>query len=230
MKKEIKKVIQQIPVKELREFVMQQIGENPQNQIAFLRYFDDYFTEKKSGDLYVEQVEDAFWNAAIEDDRVSFSAQSRLSSEIYDVVEKVHKLIPRGNPEPAIETGFTIIKNGIDLINHNNDSFGYLGTIMRFGLELLHDVAKLELDDKCRELFRDYCEDCLKSGIFSGWDWNIDIYECLIALLQIPKEAKKLIKRIECDECLSKDYNIDRRKKLFLRLTEKAEDKEAAHG
>lgn len=47
MKKEIKKVIQQIPVKELREFVMQQIGENPQNQIAFLRYFDDYFTEKK---------------------------------------------------------------------------------------------------------------------------------------------------------------------------------------
>ena len=39
MKKEIKKVIQQIPVKELREFVMQQIGENPQNQIAFLRYF-----------------------------------------------------------------------------------------------------------------------------------------------------------------------------------------------
>ncbi|WP_288576680.1 hypothetical protein [uncultured Prevotella sp.] len=230
MKKEIKKVIQQIPVKELREFVMQQIGEDPKNQIAFLRYFDDYFTEKESGDIYVEQVEDAFWNATIEDGRLSFSAQSHLSDEIYDVVEKVRKFISIGNPEPAIETGFSIITNGIDLISHNNDSYGYLGTIMRLGLELLHDVAKLELDDECRELFQDYCEDCLKSGTFSGWDWNIDIYEYMIALLQTPKEARKLIKRIECDECLAKDHNIDRRLKLILRLAEKAEDKEAAHG
>ncbi len=125
MKKEIKKVIQQIPVKELREFVMQQIGEDPKNQIAFLRYFDDYFTEKESGDIYVEQVEDAFWNATIEDGRLSFSAQSHLSDEIYDVVEKVRKFISIGNPEPAIETGFSIITNGIDLISHNNDSYGY---------------------------------------------------------------------------------------------------------
>lgn len=98
MKKEIKKVIQQIPVKELREFVMQQIGEDPKNQIAFLRYFDDYFTEIESGDIYVEQVEDAFWNATIEDGRLSFSAQSHLSDEIYDVVEKVRKFISIGNP------------------------------------------------------------------------------------------------------------------------------------
>lgn len=230
MKKEIKKSIQQIPAKELREFVVQQIGKDKKFQAAFLKHFEDYFTEKESGDAYIEQVEDAFWNATIDDDKVSFSAQRHLSDEIYDVVEKVRKFISIGNPEPAIETGFAIITNGIDLINHNNDSYGYLGTIMRLGLELLHDVAKLELDDECRELFQDYCEDCLKSGTFSGWDWNIDIYECMIALLQTPKEARKLIKRIECDECLAKDYNIDRRMKLILRLTEKAEDKKAAHG
>ena len=103
-----------------------------------------------------------------------------------------------------------------------------VGTIMRLGLELLHDVSKLELDDDCRELFQDYCEDCLKKKILSGWDWDFDIYECLIALLQTPKEARKLIKRIESDEYLAKDYNAEHRMKLILRLTEKADGKEAA--
>ena len=54
------------------------------------------------------------------------------------------------------------------------------------------------------------------------------IDECLIALLQTPKEARKLIKRIESDEYLAKDYNTDRRMKLILQLTEKADSKEAA--
>ena len=182
----------------------------------------------KTGDDYVEQVQDAFWDATLEGDWVNFSAQSRLSSEIYDAVESARKFMAKGNPEPAIEIGFAIIENDIGLINHNDDSCGYLGTIMRLGLELLHDVSKLELDDDNRELFQDYCEDCLKKRILSGWDWDFDIYECLISLLQTPKEAKQLIKRIEKDGSLAKDYNADRRMKLIYQLTEKAEGKETA--
>lgn len=182
----------------------------------------------KSGDDYVEQVQDAFWDATLEGDWVNFRAQSSLSSEIYDAVESARKFMEKGNPKPAIEIGFAIIENDIDLINHNDDSCGYLGTIMRYGLELLHDASKLELDDDNRELFQDYCEDCLKKKTLSGWDWDFDIYECLISLLQTPKEAKQLIKRIEKDESLEKDYNADRRMKLIYRLTEKAEGKEAA--
>lgn len=225
---DIKKVLGQIPVKDLREFVEQQIGKNQKFQVAFLKHFEAYFLANESGDAYIEQVQDAFWDATLEGDWVNFSAQSRLSSEIYDAVESARKLMSRGNPEPAIEIGFIIIENGIDFINHNDDSCGYLGTIMRLGLELLHDVAKLELDDECRELFQDYCEDCLKRKILSGWGKDFDIYECLISLLQTPKEARQLIKRIEKDEYLAKNYNADRRMKLIHRLTEKAEGKEAA--
>ena len=225
---DIKKALGQIPVKDLREFVEQQIGKNQKFQAAFLKHFEDYFLANESGDAYIEQVQDAFWDATMEGDWVNFSVQSRLSSEIYDAVESARKFMSKGNPEPAIEIGFTIIENGIDLINHNDDSCGYLGTIMRLGLELLRDVLKLELDDECRELFQNYCEDCIKKKTLSGWDWNFDIYECLISLLQTPKEARQLIKRIEKDEHLAKDYNADRRMKLIHRLTEKAEGKEAA--
>ena len=225
---DIKKALGQIPVKELRGFVEQQISKNQKFQSDFLKHFEDYFLANESGDAYIEQVQDAFWEATLEGDWVNFSAQSRLSSEIYDAVESARKFMSKGNPEPAIEIGFTIIENGIDLINHNDDSCGYLGTIMRLGLELLHDVSKLELDDECRELFQDYCEDCIKKKTLSGWDWDFDIYECLISLLQTPKEARQLIKRIEKDDHLAKDYNADRRMKLIHRLTEKAEGKEAA--
>ncbi|MBR2246353.1 MAG: hypothetical protein IJ880_04900, partial [Bacilli bacterium] len=69
---DIKKAIQQIPVKELREFVEQQTGKNQKFQAAFLKHFEDFFVEKESGDAYVEQVQDAFWDATLEGDWVNF--------------------------------------------------------------------------------------------------------------------------------------------------------------
>lgn len=125
-----------------------------------------------SGDAYIEQVEDAFWNATIEDDWVNFTAQSRLSNEIYDILKKIRKFITKGNSGPAIEIGFTIITNGIDLINHNDDSCGYLGTIMRLGLHekqllpyhrneiiecYVHYIYKLMENSRGRDTYREIC-------------------------------------------------------------------------
>jgi len=114
--KDIKKTIGQIPVKELREFVEVQIDKNQKFQAAFLKHFEDYCLANESGDAYVEQVQDAFLDATLEGDWLNFSAQSRLSSEIYDAVESARKFMAKGNPEPAIEMGFAIIENNIDLI------------------------------------------------------------------------------------------------------------------
>ena len=77
--------------------------------------------KKFTGDACIEQVQDAFWNATLEDDWVNFSAQSRLSSEIYDAVDSARKFMAKGNPEPAIEIGFAIIENDIDLIIYIQD-------------------------------------------------------------------------------------------------------------
>ena len=68
---DIKKAIQQIPVKELREFVEVQTGKNQKFQAAFLKHYEDFFVEKESGDAYVEQVQDAFWDATLEGDWVN---------------------------------------------------------------------------------------------------------------------------------------------------------------
>ena len=72
--------------------------------------------KKFTGDACIEQVQDAFWNATLEDDWVNFSAQSRLSSEIYDAVDSARKFMAKGNPEPAIEIGFAIIENDITVV------------------------------------------------------------------------------------------------------------------
>ena len=50
---DIKKAIQQIPVKELREFVEVQTGKNQKFQAAFLKHFEDFFVEKESGDAII---------------------------------------------------------------------------------------------------------------------------------------------------------------------------------
>ena len=99
---DIKTALEQIPVKELQEFVEQQISKNQKFQAAFLKHFGDYFLANESGDAYIEQVQDAFWEATMEGDWVNFSAQSRLSSEIYDAVESARKFMSKGNQVNAI--------------------------------------------------------------------------------------------------------------------------------
>ena len=92
--KDIKKTIGQIPVKELREFVEEQMGKNRKFQAAFLKHFEDDFLANESGDAYVEQVQDAFLDATLEGDVTRLDINLSGSSNIVrKVVENQYALV-----------------------------------------------------------------------------------------------------------------------------------------
>ena len=178
-------------------------------------------------DYYLDQIDDAYWDAEESGDWINFHAQSQLSSKLDDVLDAAYKSVKRGNFEPAIDAGFQILRRNIEVINHNDDSCGYLGGIMHETLRLLRHIAGQDLDEDSRELFIESCEKCLKDKFFDGWDWFVDIYDFLVMLAQTPEECRQLIRRIKKDERLSKDCYVESQMKFIHKLIEKSEGEEA---
>lgn len=183
---------------------------------------------KADDDFLASRINEAYWDAEEEGDWMNFHIQSRLSSQVDDELDVARRLMAKGKYEPAIEAGFTTIQNNIDAINHNDDSCGYLGGIMNNALHLLRELAAKDLDDDSRELFIDFCSDCLKGKIFDGWHWYIDIYDYLVMLARTPDECRKLIKKIKKDKELGDEFYVEKQHEFIHRLIEKSDGEEAA--
>ena len=178
--------------------------------------------------LLVDQIGDAFLDAEKSGKWVDYQAQRRLSSRIDGVLDVAYQSVKNGNFEPAIVAGFEILRRNIKLINHNDDSCGYLGGILNETMSMLHDIAGQDLDDDCREFFVECCRKRLYDKTFTGWGLHIDFYELLVALAHTPVECRQLIKEVEKDKRLSDNYEVQYQLKFIHKLIEKSEDKEAA--
>ncbi len=80
-KEKIIEVLQQIPEKDLRSF-LEKIICRPVVKARFLKEFDAYFINKKSADVYIEQIIGVFHDSKEEYGCISFNKQSELSGKI----------------------------------------------------------------------------------------------------------------------------------------------------
>ena len=178
--------------------------------------------------LLVDQIGDAYLDAEKSGKWVDYQAQRRMSSRIDGVLDAANKSVKNGNFEPAIVAGFEILRRNIKLINHNDDSCGYLGGIMNEAMRLLHDIAEQDLNDDSREFFMECCRKRLYDKTFTGWGLHIDFYALLVALVHTPTECRHLIKEIEKDKRLSDGYEAQYQLKFIHKLIEKSDGKKAA--
>lgn len=84
-KEKIIEVLQQIPEKGFASF-LEKIIVRPVVKARFLKEFDAYFINKKSADVYIEQIIGVFHDSKEEYGCISFNKQSELSGKMYDVM------------------------------------------------------------------------------------------------------------------------------------------------
>lgn len=230
-KNSVKDVLKQIPEKDLRKFVAKELGIQEMLD-DFMKEFKDYFLKGDTAEAYTSQIFSAFLDADEEYGYIPFSAQSKLLRVVSDAAEAAIKFREKGNYEAAIDICFTILENGIDAINHSDDSMGYLGSIMSEGIQGLHALADIgisKLDDYSRELFIEKCWECVEDNTFDGWDWHTDMYGFLISLAKEDYEYEDIIKSLDKDDYLKKDYHQDTLQKLKRELVAKWKGADAAH-
>lgn len=201
-KTDIVNVLGQLSEQELRVFVKKQLTKNGDLKAAFTKEFQKYFVKKASADTYVSQVIDAFMEADEDYGYITFKNAARLSSEIYGVMEAAQAFRRNQNYEADIEICFTVLENGIEAVNHNDDSYGYLGNIMDSAFEELDALVGCSLDEDSRLSFFDYCCEYIEDETFDGWDWHCKLYRYLLVLAKDEDEYEQM------SAILDKDKNL----------------------
>lgn len=230
-KNSVKDVLKQIPEKDLRKFLGKELGIQEVLD-DFMEEFKDYFMKGDSAEAYTSQIFSAFLDANEEYGYIPFSAQSKLLRVVSDAAEAAQNFREKGNYEAAIDISFTILENGIEAINHSDDSMGYLGSIMDEGIQGLYALADPDvctLDDYSREVFMERCWECVEGNTFDGWNWHTDMYDFLIFLAKEDDEYEDIMKCLDKDEYLKKDYHQDTLLKLKRALITKWKGADAAH-
>lgn len=228
----VKDVLKRIPEKELRTFVGKQLS-NQEVLDDFMTEFKTYFMQGDSAEAYVSQLINAFLDAEDSDeDWMNLSRQSHLASTVREIAEAATELRDAGNYEGAIDIFFTILEYGIDCVNHNDDSMGYLGGIMDKGIQGLHALADTKvctLDEDSRESFMDRCWSHIAENTFDGWDWLEEMYEFLITLANCEDEYEDIMENLDEDDYFKSEWNQKRQLELKGELLLKWKGKEAVH-
>ena len=230
-KNTVKDVMKQIPEKDLRKFVAKEL-EIQEVLDDFMSDFKNYFLQGDSGEAYINQIDSAFINAEEDYGYINFSQQSKMLSVVSDAAEAAATFRENGNYEAAIDICFTILENGIDAINHSDDSMGYLGSIMDEGIQGLYALADPDictLDEDSRLLFMDRCWSSIEENTFDGWDWHTQMYDFLITLANDDEEYENIMECLGEDKCFKSDYYKREQLQMKHRLLEKWKGAEAAH-
>ena len=146
--------------------------------------------------LLVEQIRDAYLDAEKSGKWVDYQAQRRLSSRIDGVLDAAYKSVKNGDFGPAIVTGFEILRRNIKLINHNDDSCGYLGGIMNEAMHLLHDVAEQDMNDDSRKFFMECCRKRLYDKTLPDGDCILTSMNYLLHWFILPQSVVNLSKKL----------------------------------
>lgn len=230
-KNSVKDVLKQIPEKDLRKFVAKEL-EIQEVLDDFMSEFKNYFLQGDSGEAYINQIDSAFIDAEEDYGYINFSQQSKLLSVVSDAAEAAATFRKNGNYKAAIDICFTILENGIDTINHSDDSMGYLGSIMDEGMQGLYALADPDvctLDEDSRISLMDRCWSSIEENTFDGWDWHTQMYDFLITLANDNDEYETIMECLDEDKCFKREYHKHEQLQMKHRLLEKWKGAEAAH-
>lgn len=230
-KSAVKDVLKLVPEKDLRKFVAKEL-EIQEVLDDFMSEFKKYFIKGDSGEAYIDQINSAFIDAKGVYGYIDFHNQSKLLRVVTEAVEAAGEFREKGNYEVAIDICFTILENGIEGINHSDDSMGYLGSVMDEGMQGLYALADpdvCELDEDSREAFMGRCWTCIEEDTFKGWDWHAEMYDFLITLANCEEEYENIMDCLDDDGNFSKDYNKRKQLQMKRELMLKWKGEDVAH-
>lgn len=229
-KHSVNDVLKQIPEKELRKFVAKELGiQEVLND--FMQQFKKYFLKDNNGEAFVNQINNAFMDADEEFGFINFHEQSKLLSVAEKAALAAVDFIKQKNYIDAIDIAFAILENGIDVINHSDDSMGYLGSIMNEGTQVLCNLTDPDvcvLDEDSRLALLDKCKNCISQSLFEGWEWHVDMYDIIISIANCDGEYADIMEILDSDNYFNTDYYRDQRLKLKLALIRKWKGEKSA--
>jgi len=140
-------------------------------------------------------------------DYIDWAASGYVVHAVDNMLDIAQKQVELNNPQTAVYISTAIMEQMIEALQYADDSDGNISGCIDAAIEMLHQVAIEQPDEKIRKQVLEYCSSIFDQDVFSGWNWNMGILRIASELIKTEKESEWLLKQI--DQAQLSDYESE---------------------
>ncbi len=221
----VEELIGKVPPDQLRAFLREQAAGNPSFRNLLLSSFSQH-DARESKSVYASQVKAILRSARDRQGFVNWSRASYVGRSVGDLLAQAQKKLDAGNWNSSFFIASAIMEQMVEALKYADDSNGDIGGCITVACDLLHELSHRHESEDQRKMLVEYALAAFDKGIYSGWDWEVDMLEIVMGMMKGKEDAGALDVRI--DRLQGSDYRNGVRQKLRYELIEKTEGEQAA--
>ena len=226
LSEQVNELLEIISHEDLKSFIGEQCLNNLSFRQSFLLSFS-HMNKFESLEFYKKQVKSILNIAKGRKGFIDWSSVRSVGKAVGDLLNHAYRYFEIQNYKSAALICFAVIEEMTKALQFADDSNGDIGGCISISSELLNDIASVKnLPGEIRKLLFDYCIESYNKGIYSGWDWHLNMLNIAALLITTEKEADKIIKLLD-KPGLSK-YEEHHKQLIKLDIILKTKGKEAA--
>lgn len=200
-KETLLKVIEQLSEQELRTFTAKVISD-PKGKKLFLDTFEQYIPQTYSAEYFLEQAENEYIDATLEDDFIHHCDQMYISMAVENALEAARTFCAEGEVKTAMDLCFNLLDLHCEYKDNTDDSYGTMHGItltILLTLDDLVDPVKNSQDEALREEFMDNCWDSIEEEVLEE-DLQEKMYDFLCRLAHCDEEYQAILDGLHEDQ------------------------------
>lgn len=212
---QVNELLKDIPHNELKAFVREYTASNTSFRNAFLSSFAHH-NKNETQATYNKQIRSILRKAAGRYGFIDWMGVRQVGNTVHDLMVTARNQFERNNYQSALFICCAVLEEMTAALQFTDDSSGNIGVPIEEASQLLSEMASVELPEKLRKHFLNYCLKAYSSNKFSGWDWHLGILDIASNLIQNEQEAERVIKLL--DNARISEYEEDYAKEIKLRI------------
>lgn len=225
---QMEKLLKQLSHDELKAFVRERCSADKNFKHLFVaKHISSLYTESKG--LYAKQLKLLVKSYIGRHGFVEYREAVKLGREVYGMLENARAGLEKGKLQQALYMAEAVVEEMTNILDCSDDSDGEIGGCISESIDLLEELAGLDLSKKLHEDLFCWLMDSFEKGLLKGWDGHFDLIEVAISLMKTEQEGARVKKALAAIKPTgdSWDWNYKQAQNLTLELIRKTEGEEA---
>jgi hypothetical protein len=219
---QIKELLKIISHEELMGYVQQNSKEDKKFRNHFLTAFG-HLNEDQSKENYQYQIHSILQAAVGRRGWIDRSGMRSVVHAINPILANAKKYMENGSHENVFFIGTALLEEMVEAYHYADDSGGEIRHFAHEAFELLSELVKTDLPEPLRIDVFHYCISAFEKGLFSRWDWHIEIIGLAGDSALNEEEADMVLAYLDKAK---KEYEQEKAQFLRLNLLTRFKDKD----
>jgi hypothetical protein len=146
----ISDVVNSIPEKDLRSFIIEHAGTDQEFRNILIAHFSSSFTEEHTH-LYAEVIKNAARIAGGRHGFIDYHNVNKAIQPVYTLLQKAEAALEQGHFSVTADIAFAVIANVHDMMTNMDDSSGSAGDCIKEGFDLLIKLCEKDIPFNLKE-------------------------------------------------------------------------------